>query len=87
MSGAPYSMLGTPKPGGAKILSMRELAGIISKSPHAVDAINRINRFEGKPRQAEVLIHEARRNSRTQTLDLNNEYQVAQQARKARGLM
>jgi hypothetical protein len=76
-----YSCIGTP----ARVVPLQELAGMLSRSPFLRDAVNRINRFEGCPRKAEVVIHEDYR-KHVNTVK-NNAFQVNQAIRKQKGII
>ena len=80
----PYEMLGTPEPGtGCKILSMAEVVKIM-QDPRNQEAVERINRMEGKPRMVEKILHEAH-GKNTATIEFNKR-QIDDQLKKEKGL-
>jgi hypothetical protein len=85
-SKTPYMMRGTPRAGGgAKVLSAQELAFMLDTNPVLAGAVERVNRFEGKPRMIQVLMHG--RDARNAAVERMNARQIHAGILKQKGLL
>lgn len=80
----PYAFIGTPEPSsGVKIVSLEELKTLMEK-PHMKDAVERINRLEGKPRAFQVIFHESNSKKKSELTRVETHNQITAQELYAR---